>query len=352
MRFSYLDGIRGIAALVVVARHWSMLFGTTLHYSYLAVDLFFMMSGFVIAHAYDGKLGSGAMSAREFVLIRISRLYPFYLLAVLFCALFGFAKLAAGGAPNSDYLNWMASALLAAAYIPYAIPGSIALFPVNGVFWSLFMELLVNIAYAWVRPLLNSRVVALVVAVSAGIMVLIGWQTHTLDHGYLRTVTSLVCGAARATFGMGVGLLLYRYRTRLQPLAAMVGPSGAIVLLVLVLTAPPLLRYGAVLDLLAIFVLLPIVVAAAASSEPRPGWQARTMHALGVASYPLYLLHMPFVAVPSVLNKLVPGFGPLIAAGAVALLCWISILLDKYYDLPLRQWLRARLTRGPASMPT
>ncbi len=311
-----------------------------------------MMSGFVIAHAYDGKVGSGALSAREFVLIRISRLYPFYLLAVVLCTLFGFAKLAASGAPNNHYIDWMASALLAAAYIPFAVPGSIGLFPVNGVFWSLFMELLVNIAYAWARPLLNSRAVALVVAVSAAVMVWIGWQTHTLDHGYLRTVTSIVCGAARATFGMGMGLLLYRYRARLKPLTALVGPSGAIVLLVLVLTAPPLLRYGAVFDLLAVCVVMPVIVAAAASSEPRPGWGARTMHALGVASYPVYLLHIPFAALPSALNKLAPGFSPQIAVGAAALLCWICILLDKYYDLPLRQWLRARLTRGPASVPT
>src|SRR5580693_5691081 len=72
-----LDGLRGVAALDVMAFHGT--FGTTFHQyvsrGYLAVDFFFVLSGYVIARAYEARLEAG-WSKREFFRIRAIRLYP------------------------------------------------------------------------------------------------------------------------------------------------------------------------------------------------------------------------------------------------------------------------------------
>jgi len=77
-RFEMLDLLRGIAALAVLIYHSAhFLGGQLLPGGYLAVDLFFMLSGFVIAHNYDSKIAAG-MTLREFMLVRGIRLFPCY----------------------------------------------------------------------------------------------------------------------------------------------------------------------------------------------------------------------------------------------------------------------------------
>src|ERR1700722_3197255 len=76
--FSALDGLRGVAAISIVVFHYSQNLGwELLPNAYLAVDFFFMLSGFVIAHAYEARLRSGQTVA-EFMQRRLIRLYPLY----------------------------------------------------------------------------------------------------------------------------------------------------------------------------------------------------------------------------------------------------------------------------------
>ena len=86
--FTTLDGLRGIAAIAVVARHAPFLWGEhgptgALSESYLAVDFFFVLSGFVLAHAYGSRFQHGLSNA-AFMRTRLLRLYPLYLLALVF----------------------------------------------------------------------------------------------------------------------------------------------------------------------------------------------------------------------------------------------------------------------------
>jgi hypothetical protein len=95
--FTTLDGMRGIAALAVVTRHAPLYFESVSIFvqspmakapiavgpffeSYLAVDFFFALSGFVLAHAYGHRLATG-MSPGRFMAIRLIRLYPLYVVA-------------------------------------------------------------------------------------------------------------------------------------------------------------------------------------------------------------------------------------------------------------------------------
>jgi peptidoglycan/LPS O-acetylase OafA/YrhL len=92
-RFEMLDLLRGIAALAVLIYHSDNFLGIQLlPNAYLAVDLFFMLSGFVIAHNYDPKIGSG-MTLKEFMLHRGIRLFPCYWLALAIGVTLGSARL-------------------------------------------------------------------------------------------------------------------------------------------------------------------------------------------------------------------------------------------------------------------
>ena len=68
-RYDALDGLRGIAAIAVMLLHISQ--GAIFKNAYVAVDLFFMLSGFVIAHSYRARL-IGGMTASEYIKRRVS----------------------------------------------------------------------------------------------------------------------------------------------------------------------------------------------------------------------------------------------------------------------------------------
>src|ERR1700761_1914630 len=81
-KFETLDGLRGIAALAVVLYHLPLPLHALAPRGYLAVDLFFLMSGFVVAAAYEERLLSG-LSTAAFALVRLKRLWPLYGLGVV-----------------------------------------------------------------------------------------------------------------------------------------------------------------------------------------------------------------------------------------------------------------------------
>jgi peptidoglycan/LPS O-acetylase OafA/YrhL len=81
--FNTLDGIRGLAAILVVIFHAEQFFGARpFPKSYLAVDVFFLLSGAVVANAYEHRLQSD-MSLARFTWLRIVRIYPLYLLGTV-----------------------------------------------------------------------------------------------------------------------------------------------------------------------------------------------------------------------------------------------------------------------------
>ncbi|MGN1359501.1 MAG: acyltransferase family protein, partial [Kiritimatiellia bacterium] len=95
-RFEVLDGLRGIAALLVVAFHLLESYSggdhtrQILNHGYLAVDFFFVLSGFVIGYAYDDRWGQG-LTLREFFKRRLVRLHPMVVFGTLLgAALFYF----------------------------------------------------------------------------------------------------------------------------------------------------------------------------------------------------------------------------------------------------------------------
>lgn len=345
--FGTLDGIRGVAALAVVVFHAPAFFGPiALPSAYLAVDLFFGLSGFVIDHAYQRRLDVG-MGAVEFMRTRLVRLYPIYILGTFIGAASSLAALTlGGGALNAPGL------LTASATGLFVLPSPTfdqapQLFPLNSPAWSLFFELVVNLVFALVWRLLTlPRIVGVAVLAGAALAAL-SIATGGMELG--DTWAGLVFGLLRATTSFFVGVALHRYfvlragRQTPQP------TSWLIPLLLLPLfAAAPQGVWKLAFEMTFIAVVAPICIwlCAHAATGLRLG---KTYAFLGAASYAVYALHYPLVElirrVLHVLGREPEQFAPLLGLtflGALLLLAWV---VDHTYDRQARAFLSRWTTR-------
>ena len=156
-RFLALDGLRGAAALVVLAFHLLQQRDlTALPLAGLAVDFFYTLSGFVIAFAYEQKLRSGRMRLPAFLWVRVERLYPLLLLGTLMGI--APAMLAVAFKGTITYHQVASSSVLALLLLPsYVFPQWDTAYPLNMASWSLTFELVANAIYAIMAPSLTLR---------------------------------------------------------------------------------------------------------------------------------------------------------------------------------------------------
>lgn len=339
-KFETLDALRGVAAIAVVLFHLQQPFPSLMlaPHGYLAVDLFFALSGFVIAHAYDGPL-SQRNGFRRFVLTRAIRLYPVYLLG------FGLALWTAARAPGLSGGLLTAGALAWLLFLPSLSPHGL-LFPYNGPSWSLSFELAVNLAFAALHRRLSKRAIALGAVAGAVCMIVAAARSGDINLGHTLSPLHLVGGVGRVVFSFGVGVLLQRTQARWPPLPA-VPPLLLLVTAALLLGAPTAGWLTPAYDLAFAFVASPLLIALAVRAAP-PRKLAPSFRWLADVSYPLYVLHWPVrdLAIGAANGtRLPPELSAALWLGATLLLCRP---LARFYDEPVRRWLARRLL-GPAA---
>lgn len=347
--FSTLDGLRGVAAASVVIYHFPSLWAPlTAPSAYLAVDLFFLMSGFIIEHAYGGKLAAG-LGTRRFLLGRLIRLYPLYLIGTAITALVIAVALLSG----EQGLKWTLGSLgrsvvWSALMLPTPHSGRLdSLYPLNVPAWSLFYELLVNGLFAatyrwWSRGRLRA-----VVAVAALVLGYSCWSAGSLNLGSDHGACAAVTAVSRVTFSFFLGVYACRQRWALRLPGGWTPPPPLLLigtLLLLTATVPPAAR--ACYDLVLVTVLFPLLLVAATASEPRVGRRGYAW--LGLTSYAVYVVHEPLLRTLLRVDRAVLGgtvercslFSGLAALVVVFLL---GAGLDRVYDVPVRRWLARRL---------
>jgi peptidoglycan/LPS O-acetylase OafA/YrhL len=333
--FPSLNALRGIAALAVVVGHSWPFFGQQLAPGfYLAVDLFFALSGFVVSHAYGDMLAQGRV--REFALTRLIRFYPLYLVG-LAVGLILAVTLAAVESPSSlSPIVILVVLILALSFVPSPLGGDI--FPLNVPSWSLFYELVVNIAYAVAFPFLSVRAVVGVAGASGLGLALMLLATGDAAQG--ATLGTAPMGLFRAIFSFSVGVLIYRWRAigiALSPLSL-----AGIVAITFLAPVPISLRMW--FDLACIFVVFPAVLLSAVASDG--GRKYRAFEFLGDASYALYAIHYPVIwLVRGVAEKLQVPMAPT-GVSLVILLIVGSYALDRRYDRPARRALQSYFSGG------
>lgn len=317
-KFEVLDGLRGFAALAVMFFHYS---GQT--HGYLAVDLFFVLSGVVIALAYDERLRSG-MGVAAFMGARLRRLYPVYLIGLLL----GLASVwlldpASGGRMS---LSAAASAVFAPA--PMGLPD---LFPLNVAFWSLACELLANLGYGLLGRRASNAVLAAFVLLS---LAALGWRAVSADG--LNEGTSLAhawVGLARVGFSFPLGVLILRaWKAGLLPVVRL--RANYLVLASVAVLLLPKFGWSGLFDLVMVTLVFPVMVALALGLKVEG--RARTVFAsLAALSYPLYATHVPLMLLAR---------APLRAAGlplAWELLAIPAVLAGGWAVMRLEAWGRA-----------
>lgn len=321
-RLPGLDALRGVAALMVLLFHTRGLIlpMSALSHGYLAVDLFFVISGFVLGRAHDAGLAAGG--GRAFVRQRIVRLYPMVLLGLAL----GAGLLLARGV---DLATVGLLAVLGALFIP--VTGSADIFPLNGPQWSLMWELAVNLLYALIAPQLTLRRLVLLTA-GGGVLyaaLAVRFGTGSLgSHG-----ADWFGGAPRVVFGFFVGVLLARLAVarRLKIPALPIWANLAIV--IAVLTAPGLGAGNAAFDLGAVLIVMPLLVGSAAGAEV--GALSPLLDGLAGISYALYALHIPIlVSAADLATRGALPWAPKSLVGAVAVMLALSLatLAHRYFE--------------------
>ena len=339
-RYAFLDGIRGMAAIFVLTLHTQDFWHLRFFRSYLAVDLFFILSGFVIAYAYDEKLRSGKISAPKFLLIRIIRLYPVYLLSLFICASILIESILKHKL-RVEYGETISAIALAALFLPFRMTGSSYLFSINPPYWSLFFELVTNALYAITRPLLSDVALASVVLVSGIFLAMVSFVHGNLDVGYAWGYWSLIAGFLRSVFGIFFGLLLFRHRLFLSTVLSrtkFISPWLAFCIIAAILASPSLEHFDYIIDIFAVAILFPISVLVASQGQTSrfQSW----LLILGKASYPIYVLHEPVSDFCQYIFKSsINAYAPVSGIVLVALLIVFSMLIETWYDVPLRSWL-------------
>lgn len=370
--YEVLDGLRGIAALLVLVYHIFEGFAfaemtnntgsgliTTLNHGHIAVDFFFILSGFVICYAYDGRWNQ--MNLTAFFKRRLIRLHPMLiigaLLGVAAFALVDFQKWDGTTAPT----GWVMIALFltilmipAVPGTPHEVRGNGEMFPLNGPSWSLFFEYIGNILYALVLRRFSTKLLAVFTSLLG---IIHAWffigdisEYGCVGVGWTIDKVNFWGGLIRMLFPFSLGMLLARnFKAR-----TIKGAFEICSISLLVLFSVPYIAtangicFNAVYEVACIAFAFPLIVWMGACGKTR-GFSEKICRVLGELSYPLYIVHYPlmYIFYSWLIEKHLYTWQETWPIASTVLL--LSILLAaiclKFYDLPLRRRLTEKLLK-------
>ncbi len=347
-RFALLDGLRGIAAFAVILDHTPPNFlGDLVPGRYLSVDFFFVLSGFVLAHAY-GKRLEGGWSALSFMRARVIRLYPLYLAGLAIGVSLVVLGIARGWdtTPIGQVGVFVLFGLLFLPAPPIYDFGGGQLYPFNGPAWSLFFELVVNFIYGTIARFLNWKLLSAIL-VGGAFAVAFTVTRHQGVGGPGWLWSHFDAALARVVFDFFAGVTLFRMRGafRMPGIPAFI----PVVAFLAVIAAPVAAEWRAAYDAAVAIAVMPVLVQLASHAKVE-GRAARLCGGLGTMSYGVYVLHVPLLGVLYVTARSaqidVPGWAfvclVVVIAGAAA------AFLHHVYDGQMRRWL-SRIIPGGAS---
>ncbi|MCD8236493.1 MAG: acyltransferase [Prevotellaceae bacterium] len=367
-RYEILDGLRGVAAMIVVAFH---LFETyskgpmfqILNHGYLAVDFFFVLSGFVIGYAYDDRWNR--MTMRDFFKRRLVRLHPMVIMGTLIgAALFYFSDSPQFSlVMETPWWQVLLLTLLGCMMLPalpsWDIRGWSELNSLNGASWSLMWEYIANIFYALVIRHFSKLLLGIFVALSAlltidvafnidvfGLLEVRNYAKYTVIGGFGLSPDQLYIGIARLLYPFFAGLLL----SRINKLIKVKGGFWWCSLMITVILVVPHIGGAAqpwidgAYNAICIIILFPLIVMMGAGSSIKGRKSVAVCKFLGEISYPLYITHYPWIYVQmswAVHHPDAPLSTHIFVAVAIFVLAIaIAYVSLRLYDEPVREWLK------------
>ncbi|BCS84997.1 acyltransferase [Prevotella herbatica] len=366
-RYEILDGLRGVAAMIVVAFH---LFETyskgpvfqILNHGYLAVDFFFVLSGFVIGYAYDDRWNK--MTTWGFFKRRLVRLHPMVIMGTALGALlFYFSD--CSGFPLISKTSWqelIMMMLFAFTMLPATtkmdIRGWGETNPLNGPAWSLQWEYIANILYATIIRHFSKTMLAifLVFAAFLTLNLTMNWDVlnvlqtrnyaaYTVIGGWSLTPDKICIGASRLLYPVFAGLLLSRINKLIKVRA---GFWWCSLLIAALLVMPRIggtdkMWMNGIYESTTIIVLFPLIVSMGAGSNVS-GRSVTVCKFFGEISYPLYIIHYPLVYLQVAWMRSHPdaplGVHIFVSISVFAMAIAVAYACLKLYDIPVRNWLK------------
>ena len=386
-RYEILDGLRGVAAMLVVAYHLLETYyggkpDQPINHGYLAVDFFFVLSGFVIGYAYDDrwekpqplspspKGEGGQFTLWSFFKRRLIRLHPMVIFGTLFEALmFYFGS--CGEFPLINQTPWyMVLLVMFWCFTMIPLPNTMDIRgwaetnPLNGPAWSLQWEYIANILYALIIRRLSKVALGICVAIFAVMTIILclnidvtgfleerSWAAYTVVGGWCATPDQLQVGLTRLLYPFFCGLLI----SRVGKLIKVRGGFWWCSLMIIVLFCMPWMGLGTegdsrwtngLYEAVCILVCFPLIVAMGAGSSVTGSKSSTINKFLGEISYPIYITHYPLIYIQMSWvdsHKDAPlGQHIFVAVSIFVLAILVAYGAYKLYDLPVREWLKKK----------
>ncbi|HEY4324640.1 MAG TPA: acyltransferase [Mucilaginibacter sp.] len=358
--YPILDGLRGVASVLVIFYHVFETLGggkfkQLINHGYLAVDFFFLLSGFVVAYAYDDRWDR--MTIWDFCKRRLVRLQPMVIIgSVIGAALFYFQVSAAfpaiAGTPVWEMLLVM---VIGATLIPVGhsldIRGWGEMHPLNGPAWSLFFEYIANLLYALVFSRLSKLLLSIFVVLAAGNLVYyLVWGGHgDLIGGWSLDGRQLYIGFTRVLFPFFGGVLLCRLGMMVRLKNAFWWAS---LLIIIALCIPrigdrPHSWMNGIYEAAIVIFIFPLIVSIGAGGILHTIKSQKICKFLGDISYPLYITHYPLIYCFTawVVKNHIQMDGQSLLVGFLLIIVSITIAYAclKLYDEPVREWLKKKV---------
>jgi peptidoglycan/LPS O-acetylase OafA/YrhL len=333
--FAALDGLRGLAAIVVVVHHMTLPYNLKLFPNgHLAVDFFFALSGFVVAFAYQDKLINSRLSVWEFCKIRIIRLHPLIV-----------AGLIIGGFVYSYHFGFSLELVkrvtlaftLGLLIIPNAVlatPEYPTSSPLNPPAWSLFVEYTANILFAVFCRHLTISVLIMFVMMGAALDITAIVKFGTLDIGY--KYYDWWWGIARVVFPFFSGVLMFK----LWSVEKLKVPRLSLGILSIILVVMFMMNFGPLFEAMAALIIIPLCVSSGIYAEA--GRLTQSSLWAGRMSYPIYILHSAFTRLFLTVihhlgfNGAKMGLMCIVEFLTIVAISWIAMT---FYDEPFRAWI-------------
>ena len=358
--YPILDGLRGVAALIVVAFHLFEAHSKgplyqILNHGYLAVDFFFLLSGFVIAYAYDDRWEK--MTAGNFFKRRLIRLQPMIIMGMIIGALLFYFQDSVLWPTIHEVPVWKMLLVMVIGFTLIPVPPSLdirgwtEMHPLNGPGWSLFYEYIANILYALFVRKFSKTLLSILVFLSGCALIYLTLTTPQFDviGGWSLEPAQIQIGFTRMMYPFFAGVLLFRMRKLIQIKNAFFWSS---LLVTIALVMPRIggsehMWMNGLYESFVIIFFFPFIIYLGAGGEIKSKFSSKICTFFGDISYPIYITHYPIIYIYTawVANTKIP----ISKAYPVTILTFLSAVLLAYiclklYDIPVRKWITKKLS--------
>lgn len=340
--FHGLDGLRGVAAVLVSLMHFqAYIIPMKINSGYLAVDMFFLMSGFVISYSYSEKIRSG-MGSWDFFISRLIRLYPLYILGIGILVSIRIVALVIGRSQNYTWPHLAFALIPEMLFLPSPPYGKEAdvLYELNFPAWSLLSEIAVNIAFACVIKNKLEKYIPAFILLSCSVIIVFILIFGSANAG--NTWSTIWAGPIRVCFSFFLGMYIYRiYETGKLPKVSL--PILIVLMLSVIVMVFDPGKFRKLYDVFCIVFVFPVMLIILVNNKSSDKF--RIFSILGLISYPLYALHAPVVGgfvgtVERLTHRNLSLYSPYFGLLMILLICLFSYTIAIRYDA----WLRRLLT--------